>query len=126
MLVCGAAQALMHRGASEQDLCDVFALLNQLMVRITAGCLRAYFRQGFSVACETDAAGVQDSFRTTRGVIRAGFSSLDLPYVGGLRCTKQCCAWYLRRSWEVLHVSIDCLKRLPSHSKLFMPPDAGH
>ena len=26
-------QALMHRGASEQDLCDVFALLHQLMVR---------------------------------------------------------------------------------------------
>ncbi len=27
-------RALMHRGASEQDLCDVFALLNQLMVRL--------------------------------------------------------------------------------------------
>ena len=36
-LLPASLRALMHRGASEQDLCDVFALLHQLMVRRMAG-----------------------------------------------------------------------------------------
>ena len=53
----GASQALMHRGASEQDLCDVFALLNQLMVRLPRFLLMHFVALDEMNACRVQSRG---------------------------------------------------------------------